>query len=135
VAALMTYRHEVRVRYGEVDLQGVVFNAHYLAFCDDAADVWLRTFPSGIGTGTWDIMLKRAEITWHGPAGLHDVIAIDVGIRRFGNSSFDVGFEGSVDGRAVFSATTTYVAVAEGTTQAMRVPEEFRTAAAAYQLR
>ena len=32
----------VRVRYGEVDMQRVVFNAHYLAYCDDAADLWFR---------------------------------------------------------------------------------------------
>ena len=130
----MAYRHEIRVRYGEVDLQGVVFNAHYLAYCDDAADVWLRTFPSGIGSGAWDIMLKRSDITWHGPAGLHEVLAIDVGIRRWGNRSFDVGFEGTVGERRVFSATNTYVAVADGTHQAISVPDDFRVAAAAFVL-
>jgi acyl-CoA thioester hydrolase len=130
----MIFRHEIRVRYGEVDLQGVVFNAHYLAYCDDAADVWLRIFPSGIGSGTWDIMLKRSEITWTGSAGLHDVLSIAVGVRRWGNSSFDVGFEGTVADRPVFSATNTYVAVVEGTKQTMRVPDDFREAAAPYEL-
>jgi len=28
----MSYRHTVRVRYGECDMQSVVFNAHYLAY-------------------------------------------------------------------------------------------------------
>jgi acyl-CoA thioester hydrolase len=130
----MAYRHEIRVRYGEVDFQGVVFNAHYLAYCDDAADVWLRTFPSGIGTGTWDIMLKRSELTWHGSAGLNDLVAIDVGIRRWGNSSFDIGFEGTVSDRPVFSATNTYVAVVEGTKQTIPVPDDFRAAAGPFAL-
>lgn len=127
----MSYRHEIRVRYGEVDLQGVVFNAHYLAYCDDACDTWLRTIPGGIGEGTWDVMLRKAEITWHGSAGLNDVMVIDVGIRRWGNRSFDVGFEGGVDGRPVFSATVTYVAVRAGTTESMPVPDDFRSAVAA----
>ena len=36
------------VRYGECDQQGVVFNAHYLAYVDDALDQWLRVlFPDG----------------------------------------------------------------------------------------
>ena len=39
--------HRVRVRYGEVDMQRVVFNAHYLAYCDDAADLWFRTLGRG----------------------------------------------------------------------------------------
>ncbi len=31
------FRCQVRVRFGECDMQGVVFNAHYLAYIDDAA--------------------------------------------------------------------------------------------------
>ena len=36
------YRHTIRVRYGEVDKQGVVFNAHYMAYMDDAMETWLH---------------------------------------------------------------------------------------------
>jgi acyl-CoA thioester hydrolase len=123
------YRHEIRVRYGEVDLQGVVFNAHYLAYCDDACDTWMRRVAGGVGDGSWDCMVKRAEITWLGSAGLGDVLAIDVGVSRFGNSSFDVAFDGRVDGRPVFTAILTYVAVRFGTSEPITVPERFREAA------
>jgi acyl-CoA thioester hydrolase len=123
------YRHEIRVRYGEVDLQGVVFNAHYLAYCDDACDTWMRTVDGGLGNDGWDIMLKKADITWHGSAGLGDVLAIDVGVSRFGNSSFDVAFDGTVADRPVFTAIITYVAVRFGTTEPIAVPERFRDAA------
>ena len=37
------YRHPVRIRYGECDMQKVVFNANYLAYIDDATDTWMRT--------------------------------------------------------------------------------------------
>ncbi|MBV9933801.1 MAG: hypothetical protein JO367_05815, partial [Actinobacteria bacterium] len=37
------YVHRIRVRYGEVDMQRVVFNSHYLAYCDDAVEHWLST--------------------------------------------------------------------------------------------
>ena len=30
------YTHRIRIRYGECDMQRVVFNANYLAYCDDA---------------------------------------------------------------------------------------------------
>jgi argininosuccinate lyase len=33
---LSPYVHHVHVRYGECDMQRVVFNAHYLAYCDHA---------------------------------------------------------------------------------------------------
>ena len=38
----MSYHHKVRVRYVDCDMQGVVYNAHYLTFVDDAFDCWLR---------------------------------------------------------------------------------------------
>ena len=49
-------------------MQGVVYNAHYLTFIDDAFDCWMREL-------AWDfekeleaeIMLKSANITWHKP--------------------------------------------------------------------
>ena len=44
----MTYIQTIRVRYGEVDAQGVVFNAHYLAYLDDVSDTWLRTFDGNL---------------------------------------------------------------------------------------
>ena len=36
------YRHSLRIRYGECDMQGVVFNANYMAYVDDAVDTWVR---------------------------------------------------------------------------------------------
>jgi len=50
------YTHHVRIRYGEVDMQRVVFNAHYLAYCDDAADLWFRSIGALLEGGEWDVM-------------------------------------------------------------------------------
>lgn len=126
----VAYRHEIRVRYGEVDMQRHVFNAHYLTYVDEACDAWMR---ARLGddyhrSGLVDMVLKRADITWHGGAGFGDVLAVDVAARRWGRSSFDVGFEGSVGERPVFSAVVTYVAVAPGTTDPAPVPEAVRSA-------
>lgn len=124
------YRHEIRVRYGEVDMQRHVFNAHYLTYVDEACDAWMR---ARLGenyheSGLIDMVLKRADITWHGGAGFGEVLAVDVAARRWGRSSFDIGFEGSVGERPVFSAVVTYVAVAPGTTDPTPVPEAVRSA-------
>jgi acyl-CoA thioester hydrolase len=126
----MSYVHHVRVRYGEVDMQKVVFNAHYLAYCDDAADLWFRSLGAALEAGDWDVMVKKATITWTGGAKVHDDLTIEVAVRRWGNTSFDVGFDGRVDGVPVFSADLTYVAVRTGTTETVRVPDAFRAAAA-----
>lgn len=125
----MGYVHRVRIRYGEVDMQRVVFNAHYLAYCDDAADLWFRSIGALLEGGDWDVMVKKAAITWDGGAKVHDDLAIAVSVSRWGNTSFDVRFDGSVDGDAVFTADLTYVAVRTGTLETVRVPDPFRQAA------
>lgn len=124
------YRHELRVRYGEVDMQRHVFNAHYLAYLDDAFDTWLRVVLGREYESTFDMVLKRADITWHGGATFGDVLAIDVAVRRWGTTSFDIGYEGSVGEQPVFAAVVTYVSVAPGTTDPAPVPEAVRSALA-----
>ena len=125
----MAHRHELRVRYGEVDMQRVVFNAHYLAWCDDAADRWFRVVGAGLENDWWDVMVKKATITWHGGATVGDQVLIDVAVSRWGTSSFDVDFTGMVAEKPLFDATITYVAVRTGTVESVPVPDDFRAAA------
>ncbi|MDQ3106545.1 MAG: acyl-CoA thioesterase [Actinomycetota bacterium] len=126
--AAAPYVHRLRVRYGEVDMQRVVFNAHYLAYCDDACETWLAQRGVRVLSFGWDFMLKKATIEWAGAATVHDHLDITVAVTRWGNTSFDVGFEGSVDDRAVFSCTITYVGVKAGTRETMPPPPEVRAA-------
>src|SRR5918995_3562136 len=117
------YRHELRVRYGEVDMQGHVFNAHYLAFVDDTLNAWLRKALGDYQAAGFDMVLKSATLTWHSGSGFDDLLAIDVEVRRWGTTSFDVGYEGSVGERPVFSAVVTYISVTPGTTTPAPVPD------------
>jgi acyl-CoA thioester hydrolase len=121
------FRHELRVRYGEVDMQGHVFNAHYLAFVDDTLNAWLRKALGDYQAAGFDMVLKAATLTWHSGAGFDDLLAIDVDVRRWGTTSFDVGYEGSVGERPVFSAVVTYISVVPGTTTPAPVPDAVRS--------
>jgi len=120
--------HHIRVRYGEVDQQGVVFNAHYLAYCDDAVETWVRARGIRSAAHGWDFMLKKASIEWQGPATTAETVDITVAVARWGNTSFDVALAGSVGERPVFTCTITYVGVVEGTTEIMPPPAEVRAA-------
>jgi acyl-CoA thioester hydrolase len=126
VRAAFTWVH--RVRYGEVDAQRVVYNAHYLAWCDDAVEEWFASLDFSNADLGWDFMVKRATIEWTGSAGLRDVATIEVGVERWGRTSFELGFTGRVGERAVFTAAITYVGVADGTTRPMPPPAEVRAA-------
>lgn len=122
----MTYVHRVRVRYGEVDMQRVVFNAHYLAYCDDAVECWLQSLGVQVADVGWDFMLKKATIEWEGTASVHETIDIGVEATRWGNTSFDVTFTGAVGDRAVFTNVITYVGVRFGTLETMAPPDEVK---------
>jgi acyl-CoA thioesterase FadM len=104
-----------------------VFNAHYLAYIDDACDSWIRSlFDGSFESAGFDFVLKRADLTWHGSATIGEVIAIDVAPARWGSTSFDVRFDGGVGERAVFSAIVTYVSVTPGTTDPVPAPAHVR---------
>lgn len=126
--------HRLRVRYGEVDLQGVVFNAHWLAYFDDAMTRFfedlgfdpLEAFEVGV-----DVMIVHADVDWHGPAGVHDTVDVDVTPSRLGESSLDLRFEAEVEGRAVCSATITYVVVSAEDHRPTSIPDPLRAALSA----
>jgi YbgC/YbaW family acyl-CoA thioester hydrolase len=120
------YVHRIQVRYGEVDMQQVVFNAHYLAYCDDAVENWLRARGVRVADYEWDFMLKKAAVDWQGAATVHEVIDIEVGVERWGSTSFDVAFTGRVGERPVFRGVITYVGVRFGTREKAPPPPEVR---------
>ncbi len=124
------YVHRIRIRYGEVDMQGVVFNGHWLTYFDDAMTqffAWLGFDPTQVFSEGFDVMLVHAEIDWRGPAGFDDEVAIEVHASRLGTSSFDLRYEASVEGRPVCDATITYVSIDPGRGSAP-IPDEVRTA-------
>jgi acyl-CoA thioester hydrolase len=121
------YVHRIPIRYGEVDMQGVVFNAHYLAYMDDAMDRWLRTLGTNFEQYGWDLMVVKAVLEWKGAATIGDDLEIALGVTRWGNTSFDIGFAGAVGDRPVFVATLTYVGVKWGTKETMPAPPAVRS--------
>ena len=123
------FRVQLRVRYQEVDLQNVVFNAHYLGWCDIASAEWMRSTIGWTGVGDdIDWMLVKAQIDWQGSATYGDVVDIDCGIARWGTSSFDIAYRGTVEDTPVFTALITYVSVVPAAKDSTPVPDRMRKA-------
>lgn len=118
--------HTVRVRYGEVDQQGVVFNAHYLAYIDDALERWLAPIVEDRREERWDMMLKKVTLEWQGSLGNGDHLGIDFAVTRWGRTSWDVTYRGSCEGRPIFLATVVYISVRVPENEAMETPESIR---------
>jgi acyl-CoA thioester hydrolase len=121
----MPFRHQLRVRYAECDMQGVVFNAHYLAYADDALSFWMTTFPTPMEQMGYDLMVVHADVDWKGSARFNDVLTVDCALLRRGRTSLVIGYDMSVDERPVCRVELTYVGIAPGTDQPVPPPDEF----------
>lgn len=124
----MSFHYRTRVRYGECDQQGVVFNANYMVYMDDAAEQWVSSLAPGgnFKSLDWDWMVVRSVLEWRAPAHHADLLDIEVGIVRYGSTSFDVGYAGSVAGTAVFAARSICVSVVPVTLEKCQIPVRIR---------
>lgn len=123
----MTFTADYRVRYAECDQQGVVFNAWYQTYMDDAFDCWLRELdPAFEENRGWEVMVKAANIVWDTAARFADTLTLALDIGRWGTTSFDLAVVGAVGDRHVFDATMTYVVVDHVAHRAMPIPDELR---------
>lgn len=128
----MAFTHTIRVRYGEVDAQGVVFNAHWLTYVDDTMTRYFQRLgfdpvETWVGHGgEWDVMLRHAELDWVGGAGFDDEVAITVRPTRLGSSSFDLTFEAQVGGTPRVTAVVTYVVIDPTVGRSRPIPDDVR---------
>jgi acyl-CoA thioester hydrolase len=117
-----------RVRYAECDQQGVVFNAHYLAYADEAVTAVLRqlgtSYEDILGRGL-DTSVVAAELQWASPARWGDLVEVDGQVERVGRTSFVVAFTISVGARVCCRIRTTYVLV-DGARTPTPVPADLR---------
>ena len=118
------------VRYGECDQQGVVFNAHYLAYADEAVvavlSAWGASYGDLLDRGL-DTSVVATELQWSAPARWGDVVDVDGEVAQVGRTSFVVSFTISVGERVCCRVRTTYVMV-DGERRAVPVPDDVREA-------
>lgn len=79
-----------RVRYADVDAQGVVYNAHYLTYFDIGITEYLRGLgltPNLESARCIDPQLVAAALQWKAPVLLDEVIDIRIRVARVGRTS------------------------------------------------
>lgn len=87
--------HDVRVRYNEIDTQGIVFNGNYLIYADIGVTELFRALGEGqpgsffAQYGT-DIVMVNAELDYHASAELDELITVAARVARFGRTSFTI---------------------------------------------
>ena len=87
----------IRVRYGEVDRQGIVYNGNYVAYTDLALEEFLRsrgcTYRELEDKYESGVCHKKSTYEFNSSAYEGDMLEVGIAGIRVGNRSFTVCFE------------------------------------------
>jgi acyl-CoA thioester hydrolase len=125
------FSHPLRVRWAEVDAQGVVFNPNYFLYADVAATEFLRAL-GVVQTTTPDLLesyVVDARASFRAPARFDDLLDIGVRVDRIGRSSYALRIDVMRDGAVLVEVWLTYVRAVDGAS--IPLSETFRLALAA----
>lgn len=132
-------RHRLRVRWAEVDMQNIVFNAHYLMYMDVAITEYWRAsampFAQSFERLGGDLVVRKATVDFIQSACMDDVLDIGMRFVQAGRSS--LVFQGAVFRGHELLATgeLTYVYTTPGHQKkaSQPVPQVLRDALAAFE--
>ena len=118
--------HPLQVRWAEVDMQGVVFNPHYLAWFDIAITEYWRAIAGGqladMGETLHRIFVARTTLDWHASARFDDALLLATRCLRLGRSSFTMRFVIARDSVPLVTGETVYVHAIDGRSSPLPVP-------------
>jgi acyl-CoA thioester hydrolase len=112
--------HKLRVRYGECDPQGIVFNANYLLYFDVAfTELWRA------GVGPWQEMVARgidavvaeAKLDFRAPARFDDVLDLRARITRLGRTAITTEIDVVRDQQVLVTGRLRHVCVDTNTNE------------------
>jgi acyl-CoA thioester hydrolase len=122
--------HELRVRYGECDPQGIVFNANYLLYFDVAfTELWRAA------VGPWQEMVARgvdavvaeANLSFRAPARYDDELELRAQIARLGRTAITTEIDVVRGGDLLVAGRLRHVCVATDTWSKTDVPDWVRS--------
>ncbi len=117
--------HELRVRYGECDPQGIVFNANYLMYFDVAfTELWR------VAVGPWQQMLERgidavvaeANVKFRAPARFDDRLRLHARVARLGTTAITTELDVLRDEELLVQGVLRHVCVATDTWRKTEIP-------------
>jgi acyl-CoA thioester hydrolase len=127
-----TFCHPLRVRWAEVDRQGIVFNGNYLHYFDVGITEYWRAigcpYPDALLAHGSDMFVKKATVEYQAPAGYDDVLDVCVRVARLGRSSVQFLLEIHRADQHLIGGEVVYVNADPATRKSAPVPEFLRQA-------
>lgn len=126
------YFHRLRVRYSEIDGQGIVFNAHYLTYFDVALTEFMRErdfdFVELVRSEQLDFHLVKSLVEYRLPIRMDQLIDIGVRAARVGTSSvtWHLGIFPADDATCLACGEIVWVCSKVGEHKSHPLPDVFR---------
>jgi YbgC/YbaW family acyl-CoA thioester hydrolase len=129
--------HRLRVRWAEVDMQRIVFNAHYLMYFDTAvADYWralAMPYEEAMHQLGGDLYAKKATVEFHASARYDDRLEVGLKCARIGTSSMQIPCAIFRDNELLITGELIYVFADPATQKSKPVPPKLRELLTAYE--
>jgi acyl-CoA thioester hydrolase len=126
-----SYSHRIRVRYGECDPQGVVFNANYFAYFDIAlTELWrvaVGGYTAMMDEGV-DLVVAEATARYKAPARFDDELDLEVEVSRVGTTSMATCLRIRRDGELLVEGDMVHVFIDRAELSKTPIPERIRSA-------
>ena len=121
--------HRLRVRYGECDPQGVVFNANYVMYFDVAlTELWREAIgPYGdmIEAGT-DLVVAETTARYLAPASFDDELDVEVLVARLGLTGMTMALRVRRGSVVVVEGEMRHVFIDPATKEKKPIPDDIR---------
>lgn len=129
------FRHRLRVRYHECDPQGVVFNAHYLAYFDiGVTEMWreaLGGYQSMVERGL-DVVVAEARVRYLEPLRFDDEFDVCLAVPELGTTSLRTAISVERDGEAAAEGELWHVMIELESGDKTPIPDDVRSALERY---
>ena len=118
------------IRFSDVDAYGIVHNAAYIIYMEQARIHWWR---QAMGEGTWDwskvgVLVVHHTIDYVKPVRLGDPLEVQSHIGELGNKSMDVHYELTCRNHLVARAKTVLVCFDHDAKATIPIPKQWRHA-------
>ena len=124
-----SFFHALRVRWAEVDPQGIVFNGHYLTYADVAITEYFRAlgvaYPGDLAQDG-DFFAIRTLLEYRAPARFDDLLQVGIRSARLGRSSLTFALGIWRDGELLTSGEIVYVHADGATRSSAPLPQWLR---------
>jgi acyl-CoA thioester hydrolase len=125
------FAHRQRVRFGETDLQGVVYYANYLLYAEVGRVAYMRhlgiLYERDLLSRGLDFTIGEAMVRYRSPLRFDDEFDIRVGVGEIRQSSWSFEYDvDRADGLPCASMSTVQVIIDRATSRATRIPAELR---------